>query len=79
MRGLTGQIDLIDRASRMAQWEANIQMSSGAVQGGKVTTPDKQSPATFNTGMVLDGFVFGTSGNITIVISYVLQKKQEIS
>jgi len=54
---LTGQIDLIDRASRMAQWEANIQMSSGAVQGGKVTTPDKQSPATFNTGMVLDGFV----------------------
>jgi len=54
---LTGQVDLIDRASRMAQWEANIQMSSGAVQGGKVTTPDKQSPATFNTGMVLDGFV----------------------
>ena len=31
---LTGQIDLIERASRMAQWEAHIQMSSGAVQGG---------------------------------------------
>ncbi len=54
---LTGQPDLVNRAYRMAQWEADIQMSSGAVQGGKVTTPEKQSPAAFNTGMVLDGFL----------------------
>lgn len=54
---LTGQSDLIDRAYRMAQWETNTQMSSGAIQGGKVITPDKQSPAAFNTGMVLDGFL----------------------
>jgi hypothetical protein len=54
---LTGQLDLVDRSHRMAQWEASIQMSSGAVQGGKVTTHDKQTPAAFNTGMVLDGFV----------------------
>ncbi len=54
---LTGQSDLIERAYQMAQWEAEIQMSNGAVQGGKVTTPDKQSPAAFNTGMVLDGFL----------------------
>ncbi len=54
---LTGQSELMDRAYRMAQWEANIQMSSGAVQGGKVTTHDKQTPAAFNTGMVLYGFV----------------------
>lgn len=53
----TGQTELIDRACRMARWEADIQMASGAVQGGKVTTPDKQSATTFNTGMVLDGFV----------------------
>lgn len=53
----TGQNDLIDRALRMAQWEADIQMPNGAVQGGKVTTPDDQTAATFNTGMVLDGLV----------------------
>jgi len=53
----TGQADLIERARRMALWEAEVQMPSGAVQGGKVTTPDKQTAAAFNTGMVLDGFV----------------------
>jgi uncharacterized protein YyaL (SSP411 family) len=30
-------------------------MPSGAVQGGKLAPPEKQSPATFNTGMVLHG------------------------
>jgi uncharacterized protein YyaL (SSP411 family) len=54
---LTGQVELVDRAYHMAQWEADIQMSSGAVQGGKVTSSEKQTPATFNTGMVLDGFI----------------------
>ena len=54
---LTGQSDLVDRANRMSLWKADIQMSSGAVQGGKVTTPEKQSPAAFNTRMVLDGFL----------------------
>jgi hypothetical protein len=51
----TGRQDLLDRAFRMALWEAEIQMPSGAVQGGALTTPDKQTPAAFNTGMVLDG------------------------
>jgi hypothetical protein len=41
----------------MALWEAEIQMPSGAVQGGKLTSPDRQWPAAFNTGMVLDGLV----------------------
>lgn len=54
---LTEQPDLVNCVYRMAQWEAEIQMPNGAVQGGKVTTPDKQSPAAFNTGMVLDGFL----------------------
>ena len=53
----TGRVDLIDRAHRMALWEADIQMPSGAVQGGRLTTPDRRSAAAFNTGMVLDGFV----------------------
>jgi hypothetical protein len=52
-----GRPDLVDRAYRMALWEADIQMSSGAVQGGKVAAPDRQTPAAFNTGMVLDGLL----------------------
>lgn len=52
----SGRADLLERAVRMARWEAEIQMDSGAVQGGKLTTPDKQRAAAFNTGMVLDGF-----------------------
>jgi uncharacterized protein YyaL (SSP411 family) len=40
----------------MANWETKIQMASGAVQGGPVCEPDKQSPAVFNTGMVLFGY-----------------------
>lgn len=45
-----------DAALKMSQWEASIQMASGAVQGGPVTVPEKQSAAAFNTGMVLDGW-----------------------
>ena len=52
-----GEPDLVDRVTRMGHWEASVQMPSGAVQGGKVTDPEHQKPATFNTGMVLDGYV----------------------
>lgn len=45
-----------DRALRMARWEAEIQMPSGAVQGGRVCAPEHRSPCAFNTGMVLDGW-----------------------
>lgn len=44
------------RALSMAEWECSVQMASGAVQGGPLTTPDKQTPAIFNTGMVLQGY-----------------------
>ncbi|MGB0749220.1 MAG: hypothetical protein ACPGO3_10770 [Magnetospiraceae bacterium] len=54
---LTAQDSLIDRAFDMGLWEADIQMDSGAVQGGKLRPPEKRTPATFNTGMVLDGWV----------------------
>jgi hypothetical protein len=52
-----GEPELVDRVTRMGRWEASVQMPSGAVQGGKVTEPENQEPATFNTGMVLDGYV----------------------
>ena len=34
-----------------------MQLPSGAVQGGKLTSADRQEPVAFNSGMVLDGFV----------------------
>jgi uncharacterized protein YyaL (SSP411 family) len=43
-------------AMRMADWEVSVQMSTGAVQGGPVSTPEQQTAAAFNTGMVLDGW-----------------------
>ena len=48
--------DVRQRALRMAIWETRIQMPSGAVQGGPVCAPEEQSPAVFNTGMVLHGY-----------------------
>ncbi len=44
------------RAMRMALWETEIQMPSGAVQGGPVCPPENQVAAVFNTGMVLQGY-----------------------
>ena len=40
----------------MARWEVTIQMKCGAVQGGMVCRPEEQTPAAFNTGMVLEGW-----------------------
>lgn len=51
-----GDARACDAALRMARWEASIQMASGAVQGGPVVMRDQQTPAAFNTGMVLDGW-----------------------
>ncbi|WP_143002393.1 hypothetical protein [Nitrosospira sp. Nl5] len=45
-----------DAALSMARWEITIQMPSGAVQGGPVSEPARQTAAAFNTGMVLDGW-----------------------
>jgi hypothetical protein len=51
-----GDADARAAALRMAHWEIAVQMPSGAVQGGPVAPPDRQTAAAFNTGMVLDGF-----------------------
>jgi hypothetical protein len=44
------------RALQMALWEIEIQMPSGAVQGGPVCMRDNQTPCAFNTGTVLQGW-----------------------
>ena len=51
----TGRDELFRRAVRMADWECDVQMSNGAVKGGTVDTPS--TPAVFNTGQVLFGWV----------------------
>lgn len=51
-----GDVAACAAAFRMARWEIAIQMPSGAVQGGPVVPAERQTPAAFNTGMVLDGW-----------------------
>ncbi len=54
---VAGRPDVRDRALAMASWEVEIQMASGAVQGGPLCPPEERTPAAFNTGMVLDGLI----------------------
>lgn len=51
-----GDASVAAAARRMAEWEIAVQMPSGAVQGGPVRPPARQTAAAFNTGMVLDGW-----------------------
>ncbi len=51
-----GVAEVRDNAIAMAHWESDVQMESGAVQGGPVAPPEKQVAAVFNTGMVLQGW-----------------------
>jgi len=51
----TGRADYLDRAVRMADWECDVQMANGAVQGG--TVDERPTPAVFNTGQVIFGWV----------------------
>jgi hypothetical protein len=44
-----------ERAEQMARWEAAVQMEDGAVRGGTIADPP--SPAVFNTGQVLFGWL----------------------
>jgi uncharacterized protein YyaL (SSP411 family) len=59
----TGREDIFVRAVRMTDWECDVQMANGAVMGGTVDT--KPTPAVFNTGQVLFGWVraFKETGN----------------
>jgi hypothetical protein len=49
-----GRAEYRERALRMAQWEIDVQLESGAVQGGVIG--HAPSPAIFNTGQVLFGW-----------------------
>jgi DUF1680 family protein len=51
---LSGREDLLERAIRMADWECDVQMPNGAVQGGTIDRP--ATPAVFNTGQVIFGW-----------------------
>jgi hypothetical protein len=50
-----GNAEARDRAIRMADWETNIQLPTGAVRSGMMNV--KVGPAVFNTGQVLFGWV----------------------
>jgi hypothetical protein len=51
------QRDLRARAQRMADWEIEIQLPSGAVQGGHYEGPESERyPVVFNTGQVILGW-----------------------
>lgn len=47
--------DLGERATRAARWESEIQLPSGAVQGGVIG--EGRSPSVFNTGQVIFGWL----------------------
>lgn len=49
--------DLRDRALEMAVWECDIQLASGAVQGGVIDATRAPTPAVFNTGQVMLGWI----------------------
>ena len=51
----SGNGEMHDRAVRMADWECEVQMENGAVQGGTIDQPP--TPAVFNTGQVIFGWV----------------------
>lgn len=52
---LVNSEDIYNRAIRMADWECDVQMENGAVQGG--TIDQKPTPAIFNTGQVIFGWL----------------------
>lgn len=56
-----------NRALRMADWEVDVQMPSGAVQGGVIGVPP--TPAIFNTGQVLFGWAaaYRETGNTRLL------------
>jgi hypothetical protein len=63
---LTGQEEFAERARRMADWEIEVQLPTGAVQGSIYLGQDRpRPPVVFNTGQVILGWVraFTETGN----------------
>lgn len=61
---LTGQQEYRERATRMADWECDIQLPDGSVRAGTMDA-EKAVPTVFNTGQVLFGWAaaFERTGN----------------
>lgn len=53
---LTSDKELLRRAIDAGDWEIDIQMETGAVMGGRIDSRPK-TPAVFNTGMVMLGWL----------------------
>ena len=53
---IDGDEEITEAALKMASWEVQIQMKSGAVQANQLCDAEKQVAAAFNTGMVLGGW-----------------------
>lgn len=51
----SGREEFLERATRMAHWECDIQLESGAVRAGTMDAP-KIAPTIFNTGQVMFGW-----------------------
>jgi len=51
----SGRGEFAERATRMAHWESDLQMASGAVRAGTLDEPEIV-PTIFNTGQVLFGW-----------------------
>lgn len=55
---LSNREEYIDRAIRMGEWECDVQMTNGAVQGGVYRgCNEERIPVAFNTGQVILGWV----------------------
>ncbi|MGE0131175.1 MAG: hypothetical protein AB7U82_24105 [Blastocatellales bacterium] len=55
---LTGKEEFRDRAGRMADWEIEVQLPCGGVQGGHyVGSNSDRQPVVFNTGQVILGWL----------------------
>jgi len=55
--GLTGDEELVGRGIRMADWEIEVQLPTGAVQAGLYDKTSRAGqPAVFNTGQVILGW-----------------------
>jgi len=61
----TGDESIRRSALEMALWEVEIQLENGAVQGGPVCPAGERTPAVFNTGTVVQGWIaaYRVSGN----------------
>jgi len=66
----SGRAVFAERATRMAHWECDLQMDSGAVRAGNLDVPDIV-PTIFNTGQVLFGWAaaYEHTGDVRFAIA----------